>query len=171
MSDTANPIAAEFLAYSADRLRTLQKTIAACCDKLSGDQMLWRAGDFDNSIANLLVHLAGNMRQWILHGVRGDPDVRRRDDEFSISLEATPAEARTVFDATLDEAAQVIAALDPARLLEIIDPQPNGTWRHTPILDAIYKVVGHVDHHAGQIIMATKRLTAGDLDLSMPRKK
>ena len=170
-TQTADPVAAAFLDYSADRLRTLKKTIGACCDKLTGEQMLSRTGDYDNSVANLLLHLAGNMRQWIMHGIAGHPDVRTRDEEFSTAPTETPAEARRIFDATIEEAASVIASVPPGRLLEIIDPQPTGTARHVSILAAIYKVVGHVDHHAGQIITATKRLTASDLNLSMPRAR
>jgi len=169
MSD--NAIADAFLDYSSSRLLALQKVIGACCDKLSDEQMLHREGDFDNSVANLLLHLAGNMRQWVMHGIAEHPDVRTRDAEFSLTPDETPAEARRIFDTTIVEAAEILAAVDPARLLEVIDPQPNGTWRNPTILQAIYKVVGHVDHHAGQIITATKRLTASDLNLSMPRAR
>jgi uncharacterized damage-inducible protein DinB len=169
MSD--NAIADAFLAFSADRLRQLQKTIAKCCDRLDDHQMLAREGDFDNSVANLLLHLAGNLRQWVMHGIAGHPDVRTRDAEFSLAPTETPAEARVIFDATIAEAALILEKLDPARLFEVIDPQPTGPWRNPTILQAIYKVVGHVDHHAGQIIMATKRLTAGDVNLSMPRQR
>ena len=59
----------------------------------------------------------------------------------------TGAEARAVFDATLEEAAGVIAALAPERLLVVIDPQPDGTWRNATILEAIFKVVGHLEMH------------------------
>ncbi|MES2390056.1 MAG: DinB family protein [Acidobacteriota bacterium] len=166
-----DPIAEAFLAYSAKRLRLSQNEIARCCEKLTEEQMGHRRGDYENSIANLLLHLAGNMRQWILHGIDDQPDVRRRDEEFSLAPTATAAEARAHFDATLEESARVLAALNPARLLTIIDPQPNGTWRHPSILEAICKVTGHVEHHTGQIILLTKQLTATDLDLSMPRKR
>ncbi|SEG62103.1 Uncharacterized damage-inducible protein DinB (forms a four-helix bundle) [Bryocella elongata] len=164
-------IAHAFLDYSSSHLLALQKVIGACCDKLNDEQMLHREGDFDNSVTNLLLHLAGNMRQWVMHGIAGHPDVRTRDAEFSLAPSESPAEARRIFDTTIVEAAQVLAAVDPARLMIVIDPQPNGTWRNPTILQAIYKVVGHVDHHAGQIITATKRLTASDLNLSMPRAR
>jgi len=53
----------------------------------------------------------------------------------------------------------------------VIDPQPTGTWRHLTVLEAIFQVVGHVQLHAGQIIVLTKQMTAKDLDLTMPRKR
>jgi len=133
---------------------------------------MWRrGGDYENSVANLLMHLAGNMRQWILHGIDDQPDVRTRDAEFALVPMMESAEIRDRFDSTLAESARVIAALNPDRLLTVIDPQPDGTWRNATILEAIFKVVSHVDHHTGQIILLTKQMVAADLDLSMPRKR
>jgi hypothetical protein len=164
-------IAATFLAYSAKRLQTLHAEIATCLGKLTEPQIWQRGGPHENSIGNLLLHLEGNIRQWILHGIAAQPDVRRRDDEFTLVPTTDSRTAFPAFTATLNEAREVIAALPPARLTEIIDPQPTGTWRHTPILEAIYKVVSHLEYHTGQIILLTKQLTGADLDLSIPRKR
>ena len=166
-----NPVAANFLAFSVTHIKGQQSKIASCCDKLSEAQLQHRAGDYENSIVNLLLHLEGNIRQWIQHGVDNQPDIRQRDDEFALTLSTTSAEARTRLNATIDEAAQVIATLDPSRLLDITDPQPNGTWRHATILEAIYKVVSHLEMHTGQIILLTKQMGGRDLDLTMPRKR
>ena len=166
-----DPVADNFLAYASTRLHQSQDSITACLDKLTDEQQWHRGGDHENSIANLLLHLEGNMRQWILHGIADQPDVRQRDEEFTLTTSTQPAEARARFNRTLDESASVIAALSPDRLLTVIDPQPNGTWRHTTILEAIFKVVGHVEMHTGQIILLTKQLAATDLNLSIPRKR
>jgi uncharacterized damage-inducible protein DinB len=168
---SSNPVADNFLAYASTRLHQSQKSIAACLDKLTDDQVWHRNGDHENSIANLLLHLEGNMRQWILHGVDDQPDIRQRDEEFTLTPSTKPADAVARFNATLDESARVISAVSPERLLIVIDPQPTGTWRHTTILEAIFKVVGHVEMHTGQIILLTKQLAATDLDLSTPRKR
>jgi uncharacterized damage-inducible protein DinB len=164
-------VADTFLAYSSKRLRASQRDIARCCDRLSEEQMGHRGGDHENSVANLLLHLAGNLRQWILHGIDGQPDIRRRDEEFALAPPDTAAEARAQFDAALEAAAGVIAELAPKRLLVVIDPQPTGLARHITGLEAIYKVVGHVEQHTGQIILLTKQMTASDLDLTLPRKR
>jgi len=166
-----NPIAANFLSFSVNHMKGQQSKIASCCDKLSEAQLQHRAGDYENSIVNLLLHLEGNIRQWILHGIDNQPDIRQRDDEFALTLSIPSTEARASLNATLDEAAQVIATLDPSRLLDITDPQPNGPWRHATILEAIYKVTSHLEMHTGQIILLTKQLLATDLDLTMPRKR
>ena len=173
---SAQDIADNFLACASARLHQSQKTIATCLAKLSAlpnaEDLLWhRNADCENSIANLLLHLEGNLRQWILHGIDNQPDIRQRDAEFTLTPSTTSADAITRFNATLDEAARVIATLSPDRLLLVIDPQPTGTMRHTTILEAIFKVTAHVDMHTGQIILLTKQLTAADLDLTLPRKR
>jgi uncharacterized damage-inducible protein DinB len=168
---STNAVADNFLAYAATRLHLSQKTIATCLAKLSNEQANHRGGDHENSIANLLLHLEGNMRQWIFHGIDDQPDIRQRDNEFALAHTLSAADALAHFNRTLDESARIIAAVDPDRLLIVIDPQPDGTWRHATILEAIFKVVGHVEMHTGQIIVLTKQLTAADLDLSMPRKR
>ena len=168
---STNAVADNFLAYAVKHLGYLQQTIARCLDKLTDEQLNHRGGDHENSIANLLLHLEGNLRQWIFHGIDGQHDVRQRDQEFTLTPSITPTDARRHFNATLDEAIAVISALTPARLLTVIDPQPTGIARHTTVLEAIFKVVGHVELHTGQIILLTKQMTSKDLDLSIPRKR
>ena len=121
--------------------------------------------------AGVVEHLEGNLRQWILHGIDDQQDVRQRDEEFTLTPAIQPTEARAHFNATLEESANVIAALDPHQLLTVVDPQPSGMARHPTILEAIFRIVGHVELHTGQIILLTKQLTATDLDLSIPRKR
>ena len=164
-------VAENFLAYAAKRMEQCQGTIGQCVGQLTESQMWSRGGDHENSVANLLLHLEGNIRQWILHGIDNQPDVRRRDDEFALAATTSSAEALAAFNATVDEAAAVIAALPEDRLLVVIDPQPTGTWRNATILEAIFKIVSHLDHHTGQIILLTKQHVHHDLDLSMPRKR
>lgn len=164
-------VGAKFVEFAERRLTRSEADILQCVAMLTEEQMWRRGGDHENSVANLLLHLAGNMRQWILHGIAGHADVRERDDEFSLEPTLSAAEARAVFVETLAESRKVIAELPTERLLEVIDPQPTGSWRHLTILEAIFQVVGHVQLHAGQIIVLTKQMVAKDLDLSMPRKR
>jgi uncharacterized damage-inducible protein DinB len=164
-------IAADFLAFSSMKMQSLHDDIATCIAKLSEEQIWHRGGSHENSVGNLLLHLEGNIRQWIIHGIAGQPDVRRRDDEFTLAPAMSSKAAFASFSTTLNQAHEVVATLPHHRLTEIIDPQPTGTWRHTPILDAIYKVVSHLDYHTGQIVLLTKQLYGYDLDLSIPRKR
>src|SRR5271155_1505427 len=109
-----------FLAASVKRMQLSEDDINRCLDKLSEEQMWCRGGDHENSIANLLLHLEGNLRQWFLHGIDGRPDVRTRDAEFALSLSQPAEEIRSRFGATLAECRKVVGSLPPARLLEMI---------------------------------------------------
>jgi uncharacterized damage-inducible protein DinB len=164
-------VAANFTAFSVTQLRAAEKQIAACVQQFTEAQLWHRTGDYENSIANLLLHLEGNMRQWILHGVAGHPDVRLRDAEFALTPTMTAAAAHTLFTRTLDEVCTAISQVTPEHLLLETDPQPRPGTPPCTRLDAIYRVVCHIHHHAGQVILLTKQHTARDLDLSMPRKR
>ena len=58
--------------------------IEICLNKLSEEQVWWRPNKESNSIGNLILHLEGNVRQWILTGIGGEADNRKRDSEFFV---------------------------------------------------------------------------------------
>ncbi len=167
----SDQIAHLFLTASVKGMQRSENEINRCIDKLSDAQMWHRGADHENSVANLLLHLEGNLRQWFLHGIGGQPDIRSRDSEFSLLPSQRCAEIRSRFTATLAECRKVIESLPPGRLLETIHPQPTGNWPPMTILEAIDRVTGHLCLHQGQIILLTKHLTGTDLDLSIPRKR
>lgn len=166
-----NDSASTFLSFAAKRMQHSVNDIYACLDRLTDEQIWHRGGEYENSIANLLLHLAGNLRQWVLHGIGGRPDVRRRDEEFTLQTSMSAAEARSLFTEVVDKAGRIIATLPPERLLEVIDPQPGTTWSRVTVLEAIFLVTAHLQEHKGQIVLLTKQLTRSDLDLSLPRKR
>ncbi len=133
--------------------------IDACLDKLDDQQIWMRAGENSNACGNLCLHLAGNVRQWILHGVGGAPDHRVRDAEFAATGGIGREALRTRLRETVEAACGLIEALPDARLTEICHPQ-NYT---VTVLEAIYHVVEHFSLHAGQIMLLTKAFTGEDL--------
>ena len=149
----------EFLNFSADKLIQLVGRIEMCVDRLTPEQLWMRHSENENAVGNLMLHLAGNVRQWILTGVGGAPDHRDRDSEFAAREGIGAQELKARLRSTVDEAAVLIRALPPERLTQIIRPQGyEGT-----VLTAIYHVVEHFAGHAFQIMFATKLLTGGDL--------
>jgi uncharacterized damage-inducible protein DinB len=163
----SSEIAAIFLDYSIRKLDDMTRCVEVCFGKLSDDQMWQRQADHENAIGNLILHLCGNMRQWIMHGVGGQPDIRTRDQEFAAAGNRSAAELLRLFQETVTDAKGVLAALPHERLTERTNPQ----GRDVTILEAIYQVVGHVQQHVGQIILLTKQMTARDLDLTIPRPR
>jgi Protein of unknown function (DUF1572). len=148
-----------FLDFSIRKLEQLKGRIAECVARLNQDQIWARTGDHENAIGNLLLHLSGNLRQWIISGIGGLPDTRTRDQEFAARGQMEPAELIKKLDNTVAEAVAILRALTPDRLLETYQPQQ---YRVT-IMEGIYHVVEHFAQHTGQIIFATKLLTGEDL--------
>ncbi len=160
-------IATLFLEHSTQKLSQMEKNILDCIAKLSDGQIWQRHAAHENTIGNLVLHLCGNMRQWIMHGVGGAPDIRTRDAEFSAEGGLSAEELTQLLTDTFREARDVIAAVPHERLVARTSPQN----RDVSILDAIYMVVGHVQQHAGQIILLTKQMFGQDLDLTIPRPR
>jgi uncharacterized damage-inducible protein DinB len=160
-------IAADFLDVSRRKLELMTEYLTACVKKLTDEQIWQRHGAYENAVGNLVLHLCGNARQWIMHGVGGAPDVRVRDKEFSADGGMSGAELIALFVATMDEAKRVIAAVPAERMTERVHPQ----GRNVSVLEAICQVVGHVQQHVGQIILVTKQMLGTDLDLTIPRPR
>lgn len=152
-------VEAEFLNFSADKLRQLMGRIETCVEKLTPDQIWTRGGANQNAPGNLLLHLNGNVRQWILHGVGGQSDHRDRNSEFAARTGFGAPELLSRLRGTVEEAAAFLHALPPGRLVERIQVQDY----EGSILAAIYHVVEHFAGHTYQIISLTKQFTGEDL--------
>ena len=133
--------------------------IERCLEKLTDEQIWWRANEESNSIGNLILHLCGNARQWIICGVGAQPDHRDRDSEFAQRELIPREELLSLLRSTLAEVDNTLRDLDPSLLLERRKIQGNDV----EILEAIFHVTEHFSMHTGQIIMLTKMFTASDL--------
>jgi hypothetical protein len=160
-------MAAVFLDVSCRKLGLMTEYLVACLKKLSDEQVWRRGGAHENAVGNLVLHLCGNARQWVIAGVGGTMDVRERDKEFSADGGMSGAELIALFEATMEEAKAVIAATPAVRMMVRVHPQ----GRDVSVLEAIYQVVTHVHTHVGQIILLTKQMLGTDLDLTMPRPR
>ena len=148
-----------FLDFSIRKLEQFLSRIGECVGKLDDEQIWRRSGDHENAVGNLVLHLSGNMRQWIIAGIGGQPDTRVRDREFAARGGIAAAELMQRLENTVSEAVGVLKALAPDRLLETYQPQK---YRVT-VMEGIYHVVEHFAEHTGQILFATKLLTGQDL--------
>lgn len=149
----------DFLRYSAEKLEVLHKRIEACLAKLTPEQVWARPNESSNAIGNLILHLNGNVRQWIISGVRGDPDERARDLEFDTRGGIAPDELMQRLSVTVRAAVDTIRALPESRLTE----QHLIQGYDVTLLQAICQVVEHFSGHTFQIIFATKLITGEDL--------
>ena len=140
---------------SADYLPKIER----CLGRLTDEQVWWRAGEHSNSVGNLLLHLEGNLRQWVVCGVGGREDSRVREREFTERRVVPREELLAALRAAVAEAADVLTSLDPAALLETRRVQ----GLDVTLLAAVFHAVEHFSTHTGQVILLTKMLSGGDL--------
>lgn len=133
--------------------------IADCLGRLTEEQVWARGGENENAAGNLVLHLCGNVRQWIVAGVGGKPDVRQRDEEFDARGGVAIPQLIERLRGTVEEAAATIGAVTPERLTERLSIQKYDVT----VLEAILHVVEHFSGHAAQILFITKMLTGADL--------
>jgi uncharacterized damage-inducible protein DinB len=148
-----------FLDHSIQKLRQLETRIGTCLDKLNDEQVWARGSQNENAVGNLVLHLCGNVRQWIVSGVGGRPDTRDRDAEFAARGGVSVTELERRLQETVEEAASVLEGVTEERMAQRISVQKYDV----SVLEAIYHVVEHFSMHTGQIIFATKMLTGDDL--------
>jgi len=126
--------------------------IRKAIEPLTDEDLWWRPNDGSNSIGNLVLHLTGNVRQWIVSGLGGAPDTRLRQTEFDARGGPTRQELLDGLAAVIAEADRVLAALPVSALLETRTIQ----GKETGVLAAIYHVVEHFSGHVGQILWVSK---------------
>jgi DinB superfamily len=156
METTANI----FLEFS--RRELLEKhwpRLRACVEQLTEEQIWWRPNEASNSIGNLILHLDGNVRQWLVASFGKLADTRNRPAEFQARDGVPPSVLIEQLGATMQQAAEVLSRLTEDDLLtkfEIQGYKVSG-------LEAVYQVVGHFEMHYGQIAYMTKALRGEDL--------
>jgi len=125
---------------------------------LSDEQIWWRANPDSNSVGNLILHLTGNVRQWIVSGIGGAADERNRQSEFDTRGSFPTGELLARLRTAVEEADRVLSTVSPVALLERRRIQAYDV----SVLQAIYAVVEHFSMHTGQII-AFAKMWKGDL--------
>src|SRR5690349_16764554 len=92
--------------------------VEACAASLTDDEIWWRPNEKSNSLGNLLLHLHGNMSQWLLDGVGGRPYMRERQREFDERRHLPASELLATLRATVATAVEIIDAQTDATLAE-----------------------------------------------------
>ena len=126
--------------------------IRAAVESLPPDALWWRANEQSNSVGNLLMPLAGNIRQWIVGGVGGQLKARDRDGECAARSGDNAAMLLSRLDAAIDEVDAVLASLTEADLVTTRTIQ----GRDVTVFEAVYHVIEHFSMHVGQIILVAK---------------
>lgn len=149
----------EFIQQIIHYLRLNTPRIEKCLNQLS-ETTVWQApNESTNSIANLILHLCGNIRQYIISSLGHQKDIRARDKEFSTKGGFTKAELYSKLAATVAEAVVVLENISASELLRVRVVQG---FELSGIGIAIH-VTEHYSYHVGQIAYWTKILNNQDL--------
>jgi hypothetical protein len=160
MSAPEPNLSAIFLDFSRRKLtEQYWPRVRRCVESLSDEQVWWRPNEASNSIGNLLLHLDGNVRQWLISSFRRLEDVRDRPAEFR-ERQLLPGSALIErLGTTVNEASDVLAGLTETQLLATFHIQGYTVTG----LHAVYQVVEHFGIHYGQILYITKLVSGQDL--------
>ena len=157
---TRSDVTSLFLEFSRRKLlEHYWPRLKACVEPLCEDQVWWRPNTTSNSIGNLILHLNGNVRQWLVVSFNREEDQRDRPAEFAAESGLTAAQLIERMGATINDATAVLARLTEADLVAPYDIQGY----HVTGLEAVYQVVEHFGLHYGQIAYIAKSLSGRNL--------
>ena len=149
----------EFIDQSIFRLEEALPRIVQCLNELTEAQIWQRPNDNSNSVGNLVVHLCGNVRQYIISNLGGMPDTRTRDVEFAMHDGYDRLQLIEKITETVQQAIEVISGMSEEDLMKVRTVQG---FEQTGI-NSIIHVVEHFSYHTGQIAFWTKLVQ--DIDL------
>jgi uncharacterized damage-inducible protein DinB len=148
-----------------DYLVKITRAIAEVTD----EQIWWRPNEDSNSIGNLILHLCGNARQWIVAGVGGALDTRERAREFGARGGADRLTLVNQLEETVREVDARLSDLDRELVADASDaPLQRGCLPQgfdQTVLDAVFHVVEHFSYHTGQIVLLAKWHAGGRIRL------
>ena len=149
------------LEYAAEKLAVNLAQVTRCARSLSTEQLWFRTNPNTNSVGNLLLHLTGNVRQWIIGGVGEQTIHRDRPAEFAQRNPSPVEQILPPLEETVRTAIDILTHFDPSRLGESRTIQGY----ETSVAVAVLHVVEHFSFHTGQIVHITKEIL--DVDLSL----
>ncbi|HET9217816.1 MAG TPA: DinB family protein [Terriglobia bacterium] len=158
-SGTARTPESEFIEASRVFLRDdFLPKLLYCVEKLSDEDLWWRPNEVSNSIGNLVLHLCGNVRQWIVASIGGAQFKRNRDGEFAARGPIPKTELMGSLKQVLAEVDAALAQLEAGQLMGRLKIQTYDV----STLQAVYHVVEHFSYHLGQILYIYKMRTGTD---------
>ncbi len=149
----------EFIKDCSRHLNEYTKRVKICLDILNEEQVWQKPNEASNSIANLILHLCGNMTQYVLSSLGGKPDFRERDIEFSVKGGLTKEQLFEKLSAVVKSVIEEIQIHDEESLLKtrmVQGFEKNG-------IAIILHITEHYSYHTGQIALLTKLMTNEDL--------
>jgi len=130
-----------------------------CLAKLSDDQIWFRPNNASNSLGNLVLHLQGNVRQWVVSGLGKNPDVRERQQEFDERGPVPTTKMLADMDQLMREVDQILNKITHEDLLEVRNVQGY----QESGLSILVHITEHFSYHVGQMTYIVKMLKDEDM--------
>jgi len=156
---TNDQVTQQFIEQSIFRMEESSSRIRKCLDQLTEDEVWKRPNPSSNSVGNLLLHLCGNITQYILSSLGNREDKRTRDEEFAAKGGYQKEELWKKLQTTVNEAVSIIRKMDTTQITEVHSVQGFSLSG----VGIIVHVVEHYSYHTGQIAFWTKQLKDKDL--------
>lgn len=155
LNSSYSDVSTGFITESAKTLRGAAERIEHCINQLSDEQIWWRPRPEMNAIGNLILHLCGNVGQWIISPIEQTPANRNRPAEFAHRDPIPRAALLERFRTTVNRAASCIEALSGSE--QLLEPR-RVQGHDTCILAAIFHSICHFEGHAQEIVSLTRQM-------------
>lgn len=142
----------EFIEQSIYRMRENTSKVIKCLEILTEDEIWGKPSETLNSVGNLVLHLCGNITQYIISTLGDAPDDRDREKEFSAKRGLSKVELTQKLNSTVDRATEIISRQTKQSLVAVKNVQAYSLSG----IGIILHVVEHYSYHTGQIIFWTK---------------
>lgn len=150
----------ELIQRSAHHCRWNLERIEGCIAQITEEEVWLRPNENSLSIGNQMLHLSGNLRQWVIHSLGGEPDIRERSSEFAATEGHDKASLMASLQTTVDQAVATIQSLTEE---ELVRERPVQVYELSGAA-ALIHAVEHFSYHTGQIIFWTKQLRNQQMD-------
>lgn len=155
----ADTVLKEITSQAVHRMQENTPRIAKCLDLLTEEEVWQKPNPQLNSVANLMLHLCGNITQYIISSIGHEPDNRTRDAEFAATGGYTKAQLQEKLTTTVNRACEVITSAPTEELMRTRIVQG---YSYTGVGNIIH-VTEHYSYHTGQIAFWTKLIKDKDL--------
>ena len=159
MSASTEKLLDQFVENTIYRMDENTRKIEACLGELNEDEIWKKPNKSSNSVGNQILHLCGNIRQYIIASLGHNEDTRTRDAEFTTTSGFDKNELMQMLATTLNEAKQIIKNASEAEMLR---SRPVQAYEYTGLGNVLH-VLEHYSYHTGQIIFWVKQLKNKDL--------
>jgi uncharacterized damage-inducible protein DinB len=149
----------EFIQQSVYRINENTTRVIKCLQEIEETEIWQRPNENSNSLGNIILHLCGNIRQYIISSLNETEDIRVRDKEFSIKEGFRKKELIAKLKNIVDEAINIIEKADDKSLIKIYSVQGFNLSG----IGIIVHVTEHYSYHTGQIAFWVKLLKNKDL--------